>query len=243
MNYYQNRTYRQEYYTEFVYRKILDNIIAIKIAIILSHINNKYPYNKTMELDYSYECTLSILIENQPSILTRVIGLLSRRGFMIDSLAIGATEYEGLSRIIIVLPGNLRLVDQLTRQLYKLLPTIKIFNLTNSPSITRELILVKVFAKNPERQEIIELARVFDLNIIDYTNKTITLEITGDGKKIIAIEQILHKFGVLEKVRTGKIGLTRESLAVGQLYTIDREPTRRQILDSHIAEIEAKIYI
>ena len=243
MNYYQNRTYRQEYYTEFVYRKILDNIIAIKIAIILSHINNKYPYNKTMELDYSYECTLSILIENQPSILTRVIGLLSRRGFMIDSLAIGATEYDGLSRIIIVLPGNLRLVDQLTRQLYKLLPTIKIFNLTNAPSITRELILVKIFAKNPERQEIIELARVFDLNIIDYTNKTITLEITGDGKKIIAIEQILHKFGVLEKVRTGKIGLTRESLAVGQLYTIDREPTRRQILDSHIAEIEAKIYI
>ena len=162
---------------------------------------------------------------------------------MIDSLAIGATEYEGLSRIIIVLPGNLRLVDQLTRQLYKLLPTIKIFNLTNSPSITRELILVKVFAKNPERQEIIELARVFDLNIIDYTNKTITLEITGDGKKIIAIEQILHKFGVLEKVRTGKIGLTRESLAVGQLYTIDREHTRRQSLDSHIAEIEPTIYI
>ena len=243
MNYYQNRIYRQEYYTEFVYRKILDNIIAIFIAIILSHINNKYPYNKTMELDYSYECTLSILVENQPSILTRVIGLLSRRGFMIDSLAIGATEYDGLSRIIIVLPGNLRLVDQLTRQLYKLLPTIKIFNLTNAPSITRELILVKIFAKNPERQEIIELARVFDLNIIDYTNKTITLEITGDGKKIIAIEQILHKFGVLEKVRTGKIGITRESLAVGQLYTIDREPTRRQILSSHIAEIEAKIYI
>ena len=80
-------------------------------------------------------------------------------------------------------------------------------------------------------------------NIIDYTNKTITLEITGDGKKIIAIEQILHKFGVLEKVRTGKIGITRESLAVGQLYTIDREPTRRQILGSHMSEIEAKIYI
>ena len=196
-----------------------------------------------MELDYSYECTLSILVENQPSILTRIIGLLSRRGFTIDSLAIGATEYDGLSRIIIVLPGNLRLVDQLTRQLYKLLPTIKIFNLTNSPSITRELILVKVFAKPPEHQEIMELARVFELNIIDYTNRTITLEITGDRKKIIAIEQMLHKFGVLEKVRTGKIGITRESLAVGQLYTIDREPLRRQILDSHITEIEAKIYL
>ena len=196
-----------------------------------------------MELDYSYECTLSILVENQPSILTRIIGLLSRRGFMIDSLAIGATEYDGLSRIIIILPGNLRLVDQLTRQLYKLLPTIKIFNLTNSPSITRELILVKIFAKPPERQEIIELTRVFNLNVIDFTNRTITLEITGDRKKIIAIEQILHKFGVLEKVQTGKIGITRESLAVGQLYTIDREPTRRQILDSHITEIEAKIYL
>ena len=162
---------------------------------------------------------------------------------MIDSLAIGATEYDGLSRIIVVLPGNLRLVDQLTRQLYKLLPTIKIFNLTNSPSITRELILVKIFAKPPERQEIIELTRVFNLNVIDFTNRTITLEITGDRKKIIAIEQILHKFGVLEKVQTGKIGITRESLAVGQLYTIDREPTRRQILDSHITEIEAKIYL
>lgn len=196
-----------------------------------------------MELDYSYECTLSILVENQPSILTRIIGLLSRRGFTIDSLAIGSTEYDRLSRIIVVLPGNLRLVDQLTRQLYKLLPTIKIFNLTNSPSIARELILVKVFAKPPERQEIMELARVFDLNIIDYTNRTVTLEITGDRKKIIAIEQMLHRFGVLEKVRTGKIGITRESLAVGQLYTIDREPIRRQILDSHITEIEAKIYL
>ena len=196
-----------------------------------------------MELDYSYECTLSVLVENQPSILTRVVGLLSRRGFMVESLAIGATEYDGLSRIIIVLPGNLRLVDQLTRQLYKLLPTIKIYNLTNAPSITRELILVKIFAKIPERQEIIELSRVFDLNIIDYTNRTMTIEITGDKKKIIAIEQILHKFGVLEKVRTGKIGITRESLAVGQLYTIDREPIRRQILDSHITEIEAKVYL
>ena len=113
-----------------------------------------------MELDYSYECTLSILVENQPSILTRIIGLLSRRGFIIDSLAIGATEYDLLSRIIVVLPGNLRLVDQLTRQLYKVLPTIKIFNLTNSPSITRELILVKIFTKLNERHEICEIAQV-----------------------------------------------------------------------------------
>ena len=196
-----------------------------------------------MQLDYSYECTLSILIENQPSILTRIIGLLSRRGFIIENLAVGSTEYEGLSRIIIVLPGNLRLIDQLTRQLYKILPTVKVFNLTNSPSITRELILIKILANSNERKEILEIAKVFELNIIDYTNKTVTLEITGDAKKIIAIEQMLHKFGILEKIRTGTIGITRESLAAGQLYTIDRDPIRRKMLDSHISEIEAKLYL
>ena len=123
-----------------------------------------------MKLDYAYECTLSILVENQPAILTRIIGLLSQRAFTIDSLAVGTNEYDGLSRIIIVLLGNLRLVDQLTRQLYKVLPTIKIFNLTNSPSITRELILIKIFANSSERHEIFEMAKIFDLNIISFTS-------------------------------------------------------------------------
>ena len=196
-----------------------------------------------MYLDYSYECTLSILVENQPSILPRIVGLLSHRGFIIESLCVGSTEYKGLSRIVIVLPGNLKTMNQLTRQLYKIFPTIKIFNLTTSPSIVRQLILLKILATIKERRQILEIAKVFELKIIDYTNSTITLEIIGDNKKIIAIEQMLHKFGILEKVRTGKIGITRESLAAGQLYTIDREHIRRRILDSHIAEIEAKIYL
>ena len=196
-----------------------------------------------IELNYSYECTLSVLIENQPSILTRIIGLLSRRGFIIESLAVGSTEYQGLSRVIIVLPGNLRLIDQLTRQLYKILPTVKIFNLTNAPSLTRELILLKIFAKSKEHQEIFEIAKVFELNIIDYTNKTITFEITGDSKKIVAVEQMLHKFGIIEKIRTGIIGITRESLITGQLYNINHDQIRRKMLDSHITEIEAKLYL
>ena len=83
-----------------------------------------------MQIDYEYECTISILIENQPSILPRIVGLLTRRGFKVDSLAIGSTEYTNTSRIILILPGNLRVVDQVTRQLYKLLPVIKIQNLT-----------------------------------------------------------------------------------------------------------------
>ena len=196
-----------------------------------------------MELDYSYECTLSILIENQPSILTRIIGLLSRRGFTIESLAVGSTEYAGLLRVVIVLPGNLRLIDQLTRQLYKVFTTVKIYNLTNSPSIIRELILLKLIASVEERRQILEIAEVFKLDIIDYTNRTVTLEITGDAKKIVAVEQMLHKFGILEKVQTGSIGLTRESLTTGQLYTVEQELTRRKMVDSHISELETKLYL
>ena len=82
------------------------------------------------QIIYEYECLLSILVENQPSILTRIVGLLTRRGFTIESLVVGSTEYESLSRILIVLPGNLRIIDQVTRQLYKLFPIVKVYNLT-----------------------------------------------------------------------------------------------------------------
>jgi acetolactate synthase-1/3 small subunit len=196
-----------------------------------------------MELEYNYECLLSILVENQPSILTRIVGLLTRRGFVINSLAVGTTEYDGLSRIVIALPGNLRMIDQVTRQLYKIFPTVKVFNLTNIPSITRELILMKILASIEERRQILEIAKIFNANIVDCTNRTVTLEITGDAKKIVAIEQMLHKFGILEKVRTGKIGLTIESITTGQLYKVERESLRRKMINSHVIEIETKLYL
>lgn len=196
-----------------------------------------------MQLEYSYECTLSILVENQPSTITRIVGLLSRRGFIIESLAIGPTEYESLSRVVIVLPGNLRMIDQLTRQLYKLFPTVKVYNLTNSPSITRELILIKILARIEERRQVLEIAKVFDLEIVDYTNRTVTLEITGDAKKIFAVEQLVHQFGILEKIRTGVIGLSTESLTTGQLYTVENDSIRRKMINSHVTEIETKLYL
>ena len=196
-----------------------------------------------MELKYDYECILSILVENQPSILTRIVGLFTRRGFIINSLAVGTTEYPGLSRIVIALSANLRMIDQVTRQLYKLFPTVKVFNLTNIPSITRELILIKVLSSVEERRQILEIANIFNANIVDCTNRTITLEITGDSKKIVAIEQMLHKFGILEIVRTGKIGLTTESLTSGQLYKTERELIRRKMTNSHVLEIETKLYL
>lgn len=196
-----------------------------------------------MELKYDYECILSILVENQPSILTRIVGLFTRRGFIINSLAVGTTEYAGLSRIVIALPANLRMIDQVTRQLYKLFPTVKVFNLTNIPSIIRELILIKVLSSIEERRQILEIANIFNANIVDCTNRTITLEITGDSKKVVAIEQMLHKFGILEIVRTGKIGLNTESLTSGQLYKTEREVIRRKMTNSHILEIETKLYL
>jgi len=196
-----------------------------------------------MQLKYDYECILSILVENQPSILTRIVGLFTRRGFIINSLAVGTTEYPGLSRIVIALPANLRMIDQVTRQLYKLFPTVKVFNLTNIPSITRELILIKVLSSIEERRQILEITNIFNANIVDCTNRTITLEITGDSKKIVAIEQMLHKFGILEIVRTGKIGLTTESLTSGQLYKTEREELRRKMTNSHVLEIETKLYL
>lgn len=194
-----------------------------------------------MELEY--ECTLSILIENQPSILTRIAGLLTRRGFRIDSLAIGSSEYEDVSRIVLVLPGNLKIMDQVTRQIYKLFSVIKIYNLTHIPVIERELILFKISATIKERRTILEIATVFNAAIVDCTNSTVTLEVTGDSEKIVAIEQMIHKFGILEKVRTGKIAVNRESLVAGRLYTNQRDQLRRKLLKPHVNEIEAKYYL
>lgn len=196
-----------------------------------------------MESNYKYECTLAILIENQPSILTRIVALLSRRGFVIDSLAVGPTEYESLFRVIIVLDGNLRLIDQVTRQIYKIFPVVKVYNLTAIPSITRELILYKILVDDSERRRVLEIANVFKANVIDYTSKTITLEVTGDLEKIVAVEQMLHQFGILEIVRTGRIGLTKESITIGQLYTVERERLRKTLANNYINELENKIYL
>ena len=196
-----------------------------------------------MESTYEYECLLSILVENQPSILTRLVGLLTRRGFIIESLVVGSTEYDSLSRILIVLPGNLRIIGQVTRQLYKLFPVVKVYNLTHVPSITRELILFKLLVDENEREKILEITEIFNATVVDCTNKTITIEVTGDSEKIVAMEQMIHQFGMLEKVRTGKIGLSKESIASGQLYTIHRDRLRRKMVTTHIVELENKLYL
>ena len=141
-------------------------------------------------MQIEYDCTLSILIEKQPSMLYKITGLLTRRGFKVDSLVIGSTEYYKTFRLIIILPGNMRIVDQITQQLYKLLPVIKIQDLTHLPYIRRELILFKVLATPEDRSRILEIATFFRAKILDFAENILTLEVTGDSEKIIALEQI-----------------------------------------------------
>jgi len=192
-------------------------------------------------MQIEYDCTLSILVEKQPSMLYKITGLLTRRGFKVDSLVIGSTEYYKTFRLIIILPGNMRIVDQITQQLYKLLPVIKIQDLTHLPYIRRELILFKVLATPEDRSRILEIATFFRAKILDFAENILTLEVTGDSEKIIALEQLIHKFGVLELVRTGKIAMIRESIANTQLFTRQRELNRKKILHSYITELEDKL--
>jgi len=196
-----------------------------------------------MQIDYEYECTISILIENQPSILPRIVGLLTRRGFKVDSLAIGSTEYFNTSRLILILPGNLRVVDQITRQLYKLLPVIKIQNLTHIPSVRRELLLIKIVSTITDRSKVLEIVTFFRAKILDFAENILTIEVTGDSEKILALEQLINKFGILELVRTGKIALSRESIINAQLFTKQKNTNRKKILNSYISEVETKLYL
>jgi len=155
--------------------------------------------------------TLSVLVEDESGVLTRIAGLFARRGFNIKSLAVGPAEQEGISRITMVLPGDTKIIEQLTKQLYKLINVLKVQDITNLPCVERELMLLKVKTNNLTRSEILEIASIFRAKIVDLAEKTLTLEVTGDPGKMVAIEQLLQQYGILEIARTGKISLIRES--------------------------------
>jgi acetolactate synthase-1/3 small subunit len=155
--------------------------------------------------------TLSIIVEDESGVLSRIAGLFTRRGFNIDSLAVGPAEKEGISRITMVVIGDPQTIEQLIKQLYKLINVIEVKDLTLSPYVERELILIKVSTSSLSRSEVLEIASVFRAKIVDFAEKSLTLEITGDPGKIVAIEQLLRKYGITEVARTGKIALLRES--------------------------------
>ena len=155
--------------------------------------------------------TLSVIVEDEAGVLSRIASLFARRGFNIESLAVGPAEQEGVSRITMVVPGDDRIIEQLTKQLYKLVNVLKVQDLTEIPCVEREFMLLKVNATSSNRSEIIELSQIFRARIVDVSEDSLTLEVVGDPGKMVAIVQVLQKFGLREIARTGKISLTRES--------------------------------
>ncbi|MBE9167939.1 acetolactate synthase small subunit [Pleurocapsales cyanobacterium LEGE 06147] len=155
--------------------------------------------------------TISVLVEDEAGVLTRIAGLFARRGFNIESLAVGPAEQVGISRITMVVPGDDRIIEQLIKQLYKLINVLKVQDITQIPCVERELMLVKVNATASNRAEVIQLVQIFRARIVDLSEDTLTVEVVGDPGKMVAIIQMLNKFGIREIARTGKIALVRES--------------------------------
>ncbi|MEL7667935.1 MAG: acetolactate synthase small subunit [Actinomycetota bacterium] len=155
--------------------------------------------------------TLSVLVENKPGVLTRVASLFARRGFNIDSLAVGTTEDPTISRMTIVVSADETALEQITKQLYKLINVLKVQDLDPEEMIDRELVLYKVSAAPERRHEIIEIANVFRAKIVDVGRASLTIEATGTGDKLAAMEDLLRAYGIKELARTGKIALARGS--------------------------------
>jgi acetolactate synthase-1/3 small subunit len=155
--------------------------------------------------------TISVLVEDEAGVLTRIAGLFARRGFNIESLAVGPAEQVGVSRITMVVPGDEKVVEQLIKQLYKLISVLKVQDISQQPCVERELMLIKVNATASNRAEVIQVAQIFRARVVDLSEEALTIEVVGDPGKIVAIIQMLNKFGIREIARTGKIALVRES--------------------------------
>jgi acetolactate synthase I/III small subunit len=155
--------------------------------------------------------TLSVLVEDEAGVLSRIAGLFARRGFNIESLAVGPAEKMGVSRITMVVPGEDQVIEQLTKQLYKLINVLKVQDITEIPCVERELMLIKVNATAQLRSEILEIVQIFRAKVVDVSEDSLTIEVSGDPGKMVAIVQMLNKFGIREIARTGKVALTRES--------------------------------
>ncbi len=152
---------------------------------------------------------VSILVENKPGVLTRISGLFARRGFNIDTLVVGPTDDEAFSRITLTLDGAMHPIDQVTKQLHKLVNVLKIRDLDPSETVARELAMFKVTADGPSRSEILQIADIFRGKVIDVTRRSVIVEIAGTADKIEAFERMVRPFGLIEMARTGEIAISR----------------------------------
>ena len=152
---------------------------------------------------------LSILVDNKPGVLTRVAGLFARRGFNIDTLVVGPTDDPTLSRITLTLDGAMHPIDQVTKQLHKLVNVIKIRDLEPAETVARELALFKISADGASRGEVMQMVEIFRGKIIDVAKRSVIVEVTGSWEKIEAFERMVRPFGLIEMARTGEIAISR----------------------------------
>src|SRR5881398_1222323 len=152
---------------------------------------------------------LTMLVENKPGVLARVAGLFSRRGFNIDTLAVGPTDDPLLSRMTLTLDGALHPIDQVTKQLHKLVNVLKIRDLEPTDTVARELALFKLAADGAQRAEVMQIAEIFRGKVVDVTKRSIIIEITGTTDKVEAFERMVRPFGLIEMMRTGEIAISR----------------------------------
>jgi len=154
--------------------------------------------------------TIAVLVENRPGVLARVSSLFRRRGFNIESLSVGTTERGDISRMTIVVDGDERTIEQVTKQLNKLIEVIKVSDVSEN-SVHRELALIKVNAPPDRRGEIIEIANIFRARIVDVARESFVIEITGDEDKINAFIDLMRQYGIKEVARTGVVSMVRGS--------------------------------
>jgi len=152
---------------------------------------------------------LSVLVENKPGVLVRISGLFSRRGFNIETLAVGPTDNEKFSRMTIVLDAEEHCLEQIMKQLHKLINVVKITEFKHGQAVNRELVLYRVKASAKNRAHILEIADIFRAKIIDVSKGNVIIEATGTRTKLQAMEDLLKEYGILELARTGKIALSR----------------------------------
>ena len=155
--------------------------------------------------------TLSVLVEDESGALSRIAGLFARRGFNIDSLAVGPAETNGQSRLTMVVEGDEHTLQQMSKQLDKLVNVLQVLDLSQLPAVERELMLMKVSAPAEQRGAILELVQVFRAKVVDVADDALTLEVVGDPGKLEALERLMAPYGILEIARTGKVALERAS--------------------------------
>jgi acetolactate synthase-1/3 small subunit len=152
---------------------------------------------------------LSIQVENKPGVLARIAGLFARRGFNIDTLAVGPTDDPNVSRITLTLDGAVHPIDQVTKQLHKLVNVLKIRDMEPEDTIAREMALFKVTSAVESRAEIMQFAEIFRAKIVDVSRRTMTIEVTGSADKVEAFERMIRPHGLVEMVRTGEVAIAR----------------------------------